>query len=93
MKKPSHKITHICKPHKPSHIQKNSFYLFDTHNALLEKYNYDFTTEEERSEISFLIKMCFAKHEFGSKKPGLHEIAKIKLTKPKNTDEPGRREC
>jgi hypothetical protein len=68
-------------------LQKNSFYLYDTYNALLSKYNYDFTTTEERNEISFLIKMCFAKHEFGSKKPGLHEIKKIQLTKPKNADE------
>jgi len=68
-------------------LQKNSFYLYDTYNALLAKYNYDFTTEEERSEISFLIKMCFAKHEFGSKKPGLHEIKNVQLTKPKNVDQ------
>lgn len=68
-------------------LQKNSFYLFNTYNALLAKYNYDFTTEEERNEISYLIKMCFAKHKFGSKKPGLHEIIKIRLTKPKHTDE------
>jgi hypothetical protein len=65
-------------------LQKNSFYLYDTYNALLAKYNYDFTNEEERSEISFLVKMCFAKHEFGSKKPGLHEIRNIQLKKPKD---------
>lgn len=68
-------------------LQKNSFYLYDIYNALLSKYNYDFTTEAERFEISFLIKMCFAKHEFGSKKPGLHEIKKVQLSKPKNIDE------
>lgn len=68
-------------------LQKKSFYLYDTYNALLAKYNYDFTTEEERSEISFLVKMCFAKHEFGSKKPGLHEIRNVQLKKPKDVDE------
>jgi len=68
-------------------LQKNSFYLYDTYNALLAKYNYDFTTEEERSEISFLVKMCFAKHEFGSKKPGLHEIRNVQLKKLKDVDE------
>jgi len=68
-------------------LQKNSFYLYDTYNALLSKYNYDFASEEERSELSFLIKMCFAKHEYGSKKPGLHEIKNIQLKKPKNVDE------
>jgi hypothetical protein len=69
-------------------LQKNSFYLYDTHNALLSKYNYDFTTEEERNEISFLVKKCFAKHEFGSKNPGPNEIKKIHLSKPKDTEEP-----
>lgn len=68
-------------------LQKNTFYLYDTYTSLLAKYNYDFTTEEERNEMSFLIKMCFSKHESGSKKPGLHEIKKIHLGKPKNTDD------
>jgi hypothetical protein len=34
--------------------------------------------------------MCLAKHEFGSKKPGLHEIIKISneaLPKRENLDE------
>lgn len=68
-------------------LQKNSFYLYDIYNGLLAKYNYDFLTEEERSEISFLVKMCFAKHEFGSKKPGLHEIRNVQLKKPKDFEE------
>jgi len=68
-------------------ISKNSFYLYDIYNALRSKYNYDFINEEEKAELSYLIKMCFAKHEFGTKKPGMHEIKQIKLSKPKNTGE------
>ena len=67
-------------------LQKNSFYLYDTHNALLAKYNFDFINEEERREITLLAKMCFAKHEFGSKNPTATEIAKVKLSKPKTND-------
>lgn len=68
-------------------LNKNSFYLYDIHNALLAKYNFDFITEEERREISLLAKMCYAKHEFGSKKPTPTELAKVILTKPKNDEE------
>lgn len=68
-------------------LNKNSFYLYDIHNALLAKYNFDFTTEEERREILLLAKMCFAKHEFGSKNPTLAEMKKVVLPKPKTEDE------
>jgi hypothetical protein len=67
-------------------LHKNSFYLFDTHNALQAKYNFDFITEEERREITLLLKMCFAKHEFGSKNPTPHEIAKVIISKPKTEE-------
>lgn len=67
-------------------LQKNSFYLYDTHNALMAKYNFDFITEEERREISLLAKMCFAKHEFGSKNPTPKEMARVKIPKPKTND-------
>ncbi|MBL7855077.1 MAG: hypothetical protein JNL17_11805 [Cyclobacteriaceae bacterium] len=68
-------------------LSKNSFYLFDIKRALSAKYSYDFTTEEEVREIGYLIKMCLAKHEFGTKKPTLNEISKITLTPPtKGTD-------
>ena len=68
-------------------LNKNSFYLYDIHNALLAKYNYDFITEEERREITMLAKMCFAKHEFGSKRPTPKELAKVNLKKPKSEKE------
>lgn len=68
-------------------LRKDSFYLYDTHNALLAKYNFDFITEEEQREISLLAKMCYAKHEFGSKNPTPTEMAKLKILKPKTTDD------
>lgn len=68
-------------------LRKDSFYLYDAHNALLAKYNFDFITEEEQREISLLAKMCYAKHEFGSKNPTPTEMAKVKILKPKTSDE------
>jgi hypothetical protein len=58
-------------------LNKNSFYLYDILNGLRAKYVYDFASQTEINEMSYLIKMCLAKHEFGSKKPGMHEIKKI----------------
>lgn len=68
-------------------LNKNSFYLYDIHNALLAKYNFDFITEEERREISLLAKICFAKHEFGSKNPTAADLKRVVLTKPKTDNE------
>lgn len=68
-------------------LNKNSFYLYDIHNALLAKYNFDFTTEEERREISLLARMCFAKHEFGSKNPTSAELKRVVLPKLKFDNE------
>jgi hypothetical protein len=58
-------------------ISKNSFYLFNTVNTLRTKYKYDFASKETLNEISYLIKMGLAKHEFGDKKPGMDKIVKI----------------
>ena len=93
-----HKIALLlvfCRPREwRKHIQeyivnlnKNSFYLYDIHNALLAKYNFDFTTEEERREIALLAKMCFARHEFGSKNPTSAELKRVVLPKPKTDNE------
>lgn len=68
-------------------LNKNSFYLYDIHNALLAKYNFDFITEEERREISLLAKICFAKHEFGSKNPTTADLKRVVLPKPKTDNE------
>lgn len=62
-------------------ISKNSFYLYDTVNALRAKYRYAFTDDAELGSISYLLKMGYAKHEFGDKKPGLKNIRKISLPK------------
>lgn len=70
-------------------LNKNSFYLYDIHNALLAKYNFDFITEEERREISLLAKICFAKHEFGSKNPTAADLKRVVLPKPKTENEQG----
>lgn len=58
-------------------LNKNSFYLYDTVNALRSRYRYDFASDAELSEISYLTKMGLAKHTFGDKKPGAHQIVKI----------------
>lgn len=58
-------------------VSKNSFYLFDTVNALRARYRYDFASEKELNGIRYLLKMGIAKHEFGDKKPGLNKIKMI----------------
>jgi len=58
-------------------LNKNSFFLYDTVNALRSKYRFDFASNEELKDISYLTKMGLAKHQFGDKKPGLHQIIKI----------------
>jgi len=60
-----------------SSVSKSSFYLYDVVNALRSRYRYDFVDPKGLKEIEYLIKMGLAKHEFGGKKPGLHEIVKI----------------
>lgn len=58
-------------------VNKNSFYLYDTVNALRAKYKFAFAGTDELREISYLLKMGYAKHEFGDKKPGLNKIKMI----------------
>lgn len=58
-------------------LHKNSFFLYDTVNALRAKYRYDFASTDELKQISYLAKMGIAKHAFGDKKPGLNQIVKI----------------
>ena len=47
------------------------------------KYHLDFITEEDRRDILLLAKMCFAKHEFGVKRPTPNELAKVVIPKYK----------
>ncbi|VVO43249.1 hypothetical protein [Pseudomonas fluorescens] len=57
-------------------LPKNSYYLFNTVQALQKTYKFDFATETELNEIRLLLKTGYAKHEFG-KKPSLVEMGKI----------------
>ncbi|MDE5492430.1 hypothetical protein [Elizabethkingia meningoseptica] len=58
-------------------ISKNSFYLFDIVNILKSKYKFDYADETELKEMAYLIKMCYAKHEIGNKKPSIRDISRI----------------
>jgi hypothetical protein len=58
-------------------ISKNSFYLYNTVNTLRARYRFDFLTDDEIKETSYLIKLGLAKHEFGDKKPTLTKVLKI----------------
>jgi hypothetical protein len=58
-------------------LPKNSFYLYDTVLFLSNMYRYAFASETELTQIRHLLKMGFAKHEFGGGKPKLGELKKI----------------
>jgi hypothetical protein len=62
-----------------ANISKNSFYLLNVYNTLSNEYNFGFSSRQTINEIEFLIKMCFAKHEFGDAKPGLDKIKKVRV--------------
>jgi len=55
---------------------KNSYYLYDTVEHLSTTYEYAFASDTELNEIKYLLKMGFAKHEFGGK-PNLATMKKI----------------
>lgn len=58
-------------------LNKNSFFLYDTVNALRTKYRYDFANPEEIKSIKYLAKLGIAKHHFGGSKPSLAQIIKV----------------
>lgn len=58
-------------------INKNSYYLYDTVNALRVKYRYDFASGSELKDIKYLIKLGIAKHHFGGRKPNINQIIQI----------------
>lgn len=58
-------------------VPKNSFYLANTVTRLGNMYRYAFASETELSEIKYLMKMGYAKHEFGGGRPNLGELKKI----------------
>lgn len=57
-------------------LPKNSFYLWNTVNALQTTYKFDFASAAELNDIRLLLKTGYAKHQFG-KKPGLSDVRKI----------------
>ena len=70
-------------------INKNSYYLYNTVNALRAKYRYDFASQDDLKNFKYLIKLGLAKHHFGGAKPSLSQILKIhdsNLPKRENTD-------
>jgi hypothetical protein len=58
-------------------VSKNSFYLYDVVCSLGVEYKYGFSDEKQLSVLQYLLKMAYAKHEFGDKKPGLDKIKRI----------------
>lgn len=58
-------------------LDKNSFYLYDIVNALKAKYRFAVTTDEENGEISYLLKLGLAKHDFDNTSP--KKISEITL--------------
>jgi predicted MPP superfamily phosphohydrolase len=58
-------------------ISKNSYYLFNVCSILRNQYKYAFVSPKALREIGYLIKMCVAKHELGTKMPGKEAIKKV----------------
>jgi len=49
-------------------------------NTLRIEYKYSYSTNETLKEMSFLIKLCLAKHNFGDVNPTIDKILKISNT-------------
>jgi hypothetical protein len=58
-------------------INKNSYYLYGTVNALRTKYRFDFVNQDELKSIKYLVKLGLAKHQFGGAKPSMSQVKKI----------------
>lgn len=72
-------------------LPKNSFYLFDTVNAIKAKIKFDFLSDVEFRELQILYKMGLAKHQFGDKRPTHRDMNRIPnhlLPKRENGDAP-----
>ena len=63
-----------------STIPKNSFYLFDVHQALRHEYRYGYVSDTTLKMIEFLIKSSLIKHSTGNKDPGVKTVEKAKFT-------------
>lgn len=58
-------------------VPKNSFYLHDVYESIKTQYEYAFVTPKVLRDMEYLIKMCVAKHELGTRNPGIESIKKI----------------
>ena len=58
-------------------LNKNSFFLYDTVNALKTKYRFDFANPDELKSIKYLAKLGLAKNHFGGRKPSIAQIVKV----------------
>jgi len=65
---------------------KNSFYLWDVYRTLRSEYRYSFASDTTLSDVRFLIQMAIAKHDSGSKMPGINLIKKYKNAVPNRLD-------
>ncbi|MBX7155785.1 MAG: DUF4062 domain-containing protein [Bacteriodetes bacterium] len=65
------------------YLNKNSFYLYDIYNALLNIYNFDYLSDDDINNTRWLIKYCFAKHEYQSKHPTLADIKRVRVKNPR----------
>ena len=60
-----------------SEVPRDSFYLMDTINHLKVMYKFDFVHESDLGTIRSLLKISYAKHEFGKNRPSLKDINMI----------------
>ncbi|MCB9502591.1 MAG: metallophosphoesterase [Deferribacteres bacterium] len=58
-------------------VPSNSFYLFNVLQTLTSEYSYSFASPVELNDMKFLIKMIFAKKQYGINKPRADKIIKI----------------
>lgn len=69
-----------------TYLPKNSTYLLDVLNLLNNRFKYDFASQKELANMSGLLKMCYAKHQYD----GTHLLDQMK--KIPNSVIPKRRE-
>lgn len=70
-------------------VHKNSYYLGDLYTNLRVNYSTQFMSTVELSQTERMIKICYAKHETGSKLPGKDLIARTsdKILPDRNIDD------
>ena len=60
-----------------SDIPRNSFYLMDVVGYLTARYQFDFASESDLNSIRSLLKIGYAKHEFGRNRPNAKDLNRI----------------